>query len=57
MANRICCLIRTRIGAFDLGPLRPGQWKVLTPREIARLEADKIPNRQAAQNPKSLNSR
>ena len=50
-------LIRTRIGAFDLGPLRPGQWKVLTPREIARLEADKIPNRPATQNPKSLNSR
>ena len=57
MANRICRLIRTRIGAFDLGPIRPGQWKVLTPREIARLEADKVPARPAAQKPKSLNSR
>jgi 23S rRNA pseudouridine2605 synthase len=30
-------LLRTRIGGFELGALEPGQWRILSPREVALL--------------------
>lgn len=35
-------LLRTRIGGLELGSLQPGEWRHLTPAEIARLEDDVI---------------
>ena len=31
-------LRRIRIGSLDLGPLRPGEFRRLTPHEVARLK-------------------
>ena len=32
-------LIRTRIGPLKIGEMRPGDWRILTPKEIATLKA------------------
>lgn len=33
-------LLRTRIGSLELGPLRPGEWRLLTAPEIAQLASE-----------------
>ena len=37
MGHRVVRLRRTAFGPIALGPLRPGQWRPLTPREVAKL--------------------
>jgi 23S rRNA pseudouridine2605 synthase len=37
MGHRVVRLRRTAYGPIALGPLRPGQWRPLTPREVAKL--------------------
>lgn len=34
-------ILRVRIGTLDLGGLKPGEWRALTPPEIAALKADR----------------
>jgi 16S rRNA U516 pseudouridylate synthase RsuA-like enzyme len=33
-------LVRTRIGPLNLGNLQPGQWRLLSEREVALLKGD-----------------
>ena len=37
LGHRVVRLRRVAFGPLDLGRLRPGQWRALTPREVARL--------------------
>ena len=37
MGHRVVRLRRTAFGPIALGSLRPGQWRALTPREVAKL--------------------
>ncbi|MBW2970026.1 rRNA pseudouridine synthase [Candidatus Woesearchaeota archaeon] len=34
---RVLRLVRTRVGSLDLGDLKPGKWRFLTPSELSRL--------------------
>jgi len=39
MGHRVVRLRRVAFGPIELGQLRPGQWRALTPREVAQLRA------------------
>ena len=39
LGHRVVRLRRVAFGPIELGPLRPGQWRTLTPREVAQLRA------------------
>jgi len=39
LGHRVVRLRRVAFGPIALGPLRPGQWRILTPREVAQLRA------------------
>jgi pseudouridine synthase len=39
MGHRVVRLRRVAFGPIELGMLRPGQWRALTPREVAQLRA------------------
>ena len=39
LGHRVVRLRRSAFGPIELGRLRPGQWRMLTPREVAQLRA------------------
>ena len=39
LGHRVVRLRRSAFGPIELGRLRPGQWRILTPREVAQLRA------------------
>ena len=39
LGNEVLSLRRVRMGTLTLGPLQPGEWRYLTPKEIASLTA------------------
>jgi pseudouridine synthase len=39
LGHRVVRLRRVAFGPIELGRLRPGQWRTLTPREVAQLRA------------------
>jgi pseudouridine synthase len=39
LGHRVVRLRRAAFGPIELGRLRPGQWRALTPREMAQLRA------------------
>ena len=41
VGNRVEGLHRARIGGLDLGGLESGQWRWLTPEDLARLQSVK----------------
>lgn len=54
VGHPVLTLRRTRIGSLELGRLRPGQWRLLTPGEVERLMKEAAPAPGAASEPQRI---